>query len=145
MKAETWKLLDELFAETPILRAEHVDQDEIEMAENDLGVRLDNDYKEFIARYGGAIVGPYRVFGLRRAAPMSKPESSFVAITRNFRRQVWPGVSDWVVFSSDHAGNPVGLSVTGEVWVSDHDSRAIQLIAPSFESYIRIVCLNLPN
>src|SRR2546426_5591475 len=145
MKDETWRALDETFADTPILRAEGVASDEIAAAELQVGVTLSADYKEFIHRYGGAIVGPYPVFGLRKAAPMGNGEESFIEVTRHFRRQRWPGVEQWAVISIDHAGNPIGLDANGKAWISDHDARAVQIIADNFEHYVRKRCLKIPS
>jgi len=143
MKANTRQLLEELFPKTPILKAESVDAAEIAAAEAALGVSLSHDYKEFIARYGGGIVGPFPIFGLRKAAPMAKNEDSFVEVTKMFRRQGWPDVRKLAVISMDHAGNPIGIDGAGRVWISDHEARTVQVIADDFETYLRKSCLNL--
>ena len=145
MRNETWQVLDDIFSRTPILKAEEVESDEIAAAEREVGVVLADDYKEFVLRYGGAIVGPFRVFGLRKAVPMGRNEGSFVEVTNSFRRQRWPGVEKWAIISADHAGNPVGLDAEGKIWISDHDARAVQIIAANFEAYLRKQCLNLPD
>src|SRR5579859_2355423 len=72
MRNETWQALDDIFFRTPVLKAEEVDCDEIEAAEREVGIVLADDYEEFVCRYGGAIVGPFRVFGLRKAIPMGR-------------------------------------------------------------------------
>lgn len=143
MRDETWLVLDEIFSRAPVLRAEAVGPSEIAAAEAEVGIVLSSDYKDFIARYGGAIVGPFRVFGLRKAISMGKNEGSFVDITNTFRRQRWPGVDKWAVISMDHGGNPVGLDAAGKIWISDHDAGAVQIIALNFEGYLRRRCLNL--
>jgi SMI1 / KNR4 family (SUKH-1) len=99
-------------------------------------VKLAEDYKEFIRRYGGAIVGPFPIYGLREVEPMGD-ESTLLEVTKIFRQQPWPGVENWAVISMDHAGNPVGLDAEGKVWISDHDFGAIQLLAPNFEAYLQ--------
>ena len=143
MRNETWQALDELFARFPILKSEVVASSEIAAAEGSVGVALAEDYKEFIGRYGGAIVGPYRVFGLRKAPAMGRNEGSFVEVTISFWLQRWPGVEQWAIISADHAGNPIGLDAEGKIWISDHDARAVQAIAENFEAHLREVCLNL--
>jgi SMI1-KNR4 cell-wall len=143
MRKETWQVLDDRFSEAPFLRAEGVSSMEVADAEREVGVKLAEDYKEFIRRYGGAIVGPYPIFGLRKADPMGKDESTFLEVTQSFRQQHWPGVEKWAIISIDHAGNPVGLDAQGKVWISDHDAGAIQLLAPNFEGYLRKRCLKL--
>jgi hypothetical protein len=143
MRDETWQVLDDIFSRAPILKSEKVEFDEISAAEGEVGVVLSDDYKEFVHRYGGAIVGPFRVFGLRKAVPMGRNEGSFVEVTNSFRRQRWPGVEKWAIISTDQAGNPVGLDAEGKIWISDHDARAVQTIAASFEAYLRKQCLKL--
>ena len=143
MRDETWQVLDDIFSRTPILKSEEVEFDEISAAEGEVGVVLSDDYKEFVHRYGGAIVGQFRVFGLRKAVPMGRNEGSFVEVTNSFRRQRWPGVEKWAIISTDHAGNPIGLDAEGKIWISDHDARAVQTIAASFEAYLRKQCLKL--
>ena len=143
MRNETWQVLDDIFSKMPILKAEEVTSDEITAAEYMVGIVLADDYKEFVRRYGGAIVGPFRVFGLRKAVPMGRNEGSFVEVTNTFRRQQWRGVEKWVIISADHAGNPIGIDAEGKVWISDHDAQAVQIIAPNFETYLRKQCLNL--
>ena len=143
MRNETWEALDQMFREYPILRAESVGSDEIVTAGRKLGVPIPDDHKEFIHRYGGAIVGPFRIFGLRKAEPMGNGEGSFLEVTEAFRQQGWPGVEKWAVISMDHSGNPIGLDADGKIWISDHDAGAVQVIANNFESYLRNQCLKL--
>lgn len=142
MRNQTWQILDDRFSESPILRAEGVSLSEVADAEREVGVKLAEDYKEFIRRYGGAIVGPYPIFGLRNVEPMGNG-STLLEVTKSFRRQPWPGVENWAVISTDHCGNPIGLDADGKVWISDHDAGAIQLLAPNFEAYLRKRCLHL--
>lgn len=144
MRSQTWKALDDFFSEAPILKAEGVSPAEVTGAEREVGVRLAEDYKEFIRRYGGAIVGAFPIYGLRSVEPMGNWDS-FVKVTKIFRQQHWPGVEKWAVISMDHAGNPVGLDAEGKVWISDHDVLAIQLLAPDFEAYLRKWCLEMQD
>jgi len=109
------------------------------------GFHLDNDYREFIHRYGGAILGPLRIYGLRMAPPMGANEGSVFDVTLRYKRQGWPGVSEWLVISNDHAGNPIGIAADGRVWLSDHDFGEIILVAESFEGFVRKRCLELPE
>jgi SMI1/KNR4 family protein SUKH-1 len=136
MRKGTWQALEDLFSEDPILKAEPVKPTEITAAERKIGIPLAEDYKEFIRRYGGAIVGSFPIYGLRRSEPMGDDESSFLEVTKSFRQDHWPGTENWVVISTDFDGNPVGLDAEGNVWISDHDARAIQLLAPNFEGYL---------
>lgn len=141
MHADTWQRIDEMFTKHPIMRAEGVSYQEINASTAEIGIPLPDDYREFIHRYGGAIVGPFPIFGLRRATPMAKDEGSVIDVTRQFREQGWPGTDAWVVFSLDHAGNPIGLDRHGKVWISDHDARVVELLANDFEDYLCKQCL----
>lgn len=145
MRDQTWQALEDFFSEYPVLKAEPVKSAEVTAAERKIGIPLPEDYKEFIRRYGGAIVGPFSIFGLRHAEPMGDDESSFLEVTRRFREDHWPGTDKWVIISTDFDGNPVGLDAEGKVWISDHDVSAIQPLAPNFEAYLRKLCLELPD
>lgn len=142
MRQETWEKLDEMFRKHPVMKAEPVSFEEINESEARLGTPLQEDYRQFVHRYGGAIVGPFPIFGLRRAKPMGK-EESLLDMTTHFRQQKWPGVDNWVVVSIDHSGNPIGLDAEGRIWISDHDAGSVQMIAPNFEVYLRKSCLKL--
>ncbi|HEY1786988.1 MAG TPA: SMI1/KNR4 family protein [Verrucomicrobiae bacterium] len=145
MRKQTWQTLDEFFADSPELKSEKVALAEIAAAEREVGVTLAADYKEFIHRYGGAIVGRFPIFGLRRAEEMGQDDSSFLKVTKFYREQHWPGTEKWAVISTDYDGNPVGLDAEGKVWISDHDARAIQLLSSNLEMYLREWCLKLPD
>lgn len=141
MREPTWVRLDKYFTESPSLRAESVPVAEVNEAERSLAVTLPPDYREFIARFGGAILGSLPIYGLRRAEPMGRSEGSFVEVTRRFRKQGWPGVDGWVVISTDGSGNPIGLDAAGAVWISDHDAGSIERLADDFEEFITGWCL----
>ncbi len=145
MKEDTWEKLDAMFQKHSILKAEAVPLQEINESAVQIGIPLPSDYVEFIHRYGGAIVGPFPIFGLRKAKPMGNEDGSFVEVTAQFRRQRWPGTERWIVISSDHAGNPVGLDGNGQVWISDHDAGVVEVIADNFEDYLRKRCLKMPD
>jgi SMI1-KNR4 cell-wall len=136
MTLEIWNKLDEFFAKYPILRATSVGMGEVKKA---IGVDVDSYYLEFVSRYGGAIVGPYPIYGLRYAEAMEK--QTVLEVTQHYRKQNWRGVEEWLIISSDHAGNPFGLDSKGSVWISDHDFGEVKKIANSFEEFI-LWCLN---
>ena len=72
MKTDTIAELEKGFAEFPVMSAGPVPAAEIDELERAVGFPLAGDYREFIARYGGAIVGPFRIFGLRAAKAMGR-------------------------------------------------------------------------
>jgi len=107
VKHETWSAIEAIFAKHPVMKAEPVDYEQIDAAADAAGFQLPEDYREFIHRYGGAIVGPLPIIGLRQAQAMARTESSVFEVTKHFRQQGWRGVSEWLVVSVDHAGNPI--------------------------------------
>ena len=140
MNTETWQKLDELFSKYPFMKAESVDEKEISNAESRLGFTFDSDYKDFVRKYGGAIVGAYPIFGLRHAEPMDDYQWSVIDVTKSYKDEEWEGVDDWYIVSADHAGNPIGLTKEGSVYRLDHDIGIVEKMADSFEEYI-LSCL----
>lgn len=64
MMNETIERLSVELTESPVLRAESLPTiDEINHASQELGVPFDADYFEFLLKFGGAMVGPYPIFG----------------------------------------------------------------------------------
>jgi hypothetical protein len=143
MRTEILGALEAKFAKHPVLMAGPVPAVEIADLERNLGYPLPLDYKLFVERFGGAVVGPYSIFGLRASEAMGEDESSALMITRRFRDQQWPGADSWLVISMDHAGNPFGLDKDGRVWISDHDAGVVEKVAESFEGFVRSRCLKL--
>lgn len=137
MRIETIEALDALFERLPIMKAGPVSRAEVQKAFSRFRLPAAGDYQTFVESYGGAIVGPYRVFGLRRAPAMGANEGSALEVTERFVKQGWPGVENWLVISMDHSGNPIGLAADGQVWISDHDNGQVVVIAPSFETFLR--------
>ncbi|MDG3006646.1 SMI1/KNR4 family protein [Paludisphaera mucosa] len=144
MRPDTIEHLDAMFAEWPIMRASDAPSEaEITQAERQIGVHFDDDFREFLLRYGGGMVGPYPIFGLRPVEVMGIGHWSVLDVTRHYRSEGVPDVERWVVISEDHAGHPVGMDAEGAIWIHDHDFGGISAIAESFEEYLRDICLKL--
>lgn len=147
MTPDTLMRLEHEFSEFPIMRAQSVpNAEEVEKASRTIGIPFTDDYRGFLLRYGGAVVGPYPIFGLRPCEARDNAWS-VLDMTKRYRVDYEQAgidcVSQWVVFSEDHAGNPVGFDATGEVWIFDHDFGGLHHEAPSFEAYLRHKCLGL--
>jgi hypothetical protein len=146
MISDTKERLDERFAESPIMRASDSPPDaEIDEAAQALGVSFDSDYREFVKLYGGAMVGPYPIFGLRPVEVMDDELWSVVTVTERFRDMKLAEIAEWYIVSEDHSGNPVGVDAEGKVWIYDHDFGGPTVIASSFEAYLRTQCLGLSD
>ena len=143
MKATTWEAIDSQHREFPQSRASGVSDAEIRDAADRLGILFPSDYSEFLVRCGGGHVGSYAIAGLRRWAFAANDNWDVVAQTDAFRRQRFPGTEQWVVFTDDGSGNPIGFDAQGRIWLSDHDSAEFVGLAPSFETWLRTEVLKL--
>lgn len=144
MTNDTLERLRAKLAESPVLRADSLpSSEEIDHASHELGVPFGTDYREFLLMFGGAMIGPYPIFGLRPVEVMGDDHWSVVDVTRQYRNDGVPGSEAWVVISEDHSGNPVGMDSDGAIWIHDHDCGGIAPLAKDFEEYVRKQCLNL--
>ena len=135
------ELLDSEFAEFPVLVAGPATQQAVRQIEDFVGFPLSDSYRDFVARYGGAIVGPYSVFGSGASNAMAANESSVIEVTNRFRADNWPGSDNALVVSMDHAGNAIMLGEDGKIVCYDHDAGETDILAPTFERFIIDWCL----
>lgn len=134
MKSKTIFRLKKRFLESPILMGGPVPSSEIDLAEKHIGLKFPSDYREFIERFGGAMVGSLPVLGLRQAEVMG--DDSVVSATETFLADHWFPTAEWIVISIDLGGNPIGLNSKGEVWCSDHDFGEITMLCASFDEFL---------
>ncbi len=87
------------------------------------------------------MVGAYPIFGVRQAEVMGNDGWSVEEMTKRFRSEGWDGTADWYIVSMDGAGNPIGISTDGRVWISDHDVGEVSVVASDFETFIAQQCL----
>ena len=143
MMEETWERLDKDFRRWLQAKATPVDAAEFDKAMLSY-VPIDRDYREFVLRYGGAIVGPNPIYGLRKPEFMGTVDGRATApeVTQWFRGKNWAGIDQWLIFSIDQGGNPIGFATDGTVWLSDQtDFRQVLQIASDFEDYLLKWCL----
>lgn len=143
MKLETLNKLVDFFGQWRFMQGGSVTSDDLRAAAQALGVQFSPDYCQFVERFGGAIVGPYPIYGLKRAEPMDAKLWSVVQVTNHFRSQQWPGLGSAYVISMDHAGNPIWIDSEGVLRSFDHDSGEYLVISPDLESYL-VKCLGHP-
>lgn len=144
MNRETITQLTDKLSESPILRAESLPSAaEIDDASREIGVPFSSDYRDFLLMFGAAMVGPYPIYGLRPVEVMGDDSWSVIAMTKQSRQDKVPEANGWVIVSSDHAGNPVGMDRDGAIWIHDHDFGGVARLAKNFEEYLRVRCLGL--
>lgn len=136
----TWKLLDEEFNRFPALKGGEVPFEEIDAASDAIGISFPQEYRDFIRRYGSAIVGSFPIFGLRPIDALGN-QWSVIDTNRYYRRQQWIGVESWLIVSADLSGNPIGIDTQGVVWLSDHDYGSIEELARTFEEFLLRHCV----
>ncbi|MGC4002693.1 MAG: SMI1/KNR4 family protein [Pirellulales bacterium] len=146
MNQETTIRLAEKHSGLSFLRAETLpDSAEIDDASNEIGIPFSSDYRSFLLTFGAAIVGPYPIYGLRPVEVMGDDSWSVVEMTKQFRAEGVASAHEWIIFSSDHAGNPVGMDRVGKIWIYDHDFGGVAPAAENFEEYLRIWCLGIKD
>lgn len=146
MDNTTWKRISDRFQRWPEDAASPVEASEFASAVKGFEPNIDPDYRQFVLMYGGGFAGPNPIYGLRRTATMGIIGGASTApdITRWFRSKRWPGVDEWLIFSIDPGGNPVGFAKDHTVWLSDQtDFKQIVQIASNFEDYLLKWCLRL--
>lgn len=143
MTIEMFAVLDSKFDRHPALATGPTNPERIEELEQFAGFRLPSAYKEFVRRYGGAIVGSYPVFGIGASEIRGAKDGSAIQVTERFRFDRWPGTEVALVVSIDHAGNPITMDRGGAVSRFDHDSGTSEKLASSFEDFVLHWCLKV--
>ena len=135
MKEATWKALEEQFSRFPVMRGIGGTADAVRAAQDALGSQFHPDYRDFLYRYGSAMVGAHAVYGVEQVTTLGS-DWSVVALSQRFRKDGWPGVANWYVISSSGDGSPIGIANDGSVWISDHLTGVVRQLAPSFEDFL---------
>lgn len=136
MSAELWRSLDRLFAAFPLMRGSGAAEAAVDRSELALGLTFSPAYREFLRKYGAAMVKSWPVMGLSQVEVMGDDWWNVVDVTLHFRREDWPGARAWYVVSIDGSGNPIGADDQGRIWISDHDADQISLVAPDFRTWL---------
>lgn len=115
--------------------------EKLKEAENNLGLNLPKNYKDFLLNYGCGLCGQVEVFGLGDLNEMKKhyylPKSSFVEETLEFREYYGGEYTDFIVIGQDGCGNYILLNVNNELVISpDHNFGGVYTLANNFEEYL---------
>jgi len=146
MDEATWKSIEDRFEQWPKDRASPIEASEFDSAMAAFELNIDPDYRRFVVLFGAGFVGPNPIYGLRTTKWMGAIGGKTTApdITQWFRDKRWPGTEDWLIFSVDQGGNPVGFARDRTVWLSDQtDFKQIVQIASGFEDYLLKWCLKV--
>lgn len=110
---------------------------EIEEAEKELGVKLPEDYKEYLHLYGSGGTPMYQVAGLRTALFQPVTEHTFIELTKNLRPQLPKKFQKMIIIAVDYDANPIGF-FPGEsaIFVVDHHMNNQKVVsAKNFEEF----------
>ncbi len=93
----------------------------------------DEDYAEFVGRWGGCFVG-VEVHVWDNARLVGR--ETCVELT-TWARESYGPVIDGLVFADDGCGNPIWIAADGTIRLADHDrGGAVTRLAPSFRSLL---------
>ena len=135
MKVEILNAIDEEFVMCPEAFGGPLTIEEVNQAEDELKVKLPEDYKEFLLKYGSGAVGEAIVLGLKEAEFVATP--SFVEKSLHFRKVLPKGYENFTAIGIDGAGNPIGfISPKTEIITFDFNFGGKEIIAESFEEYL---------
>ncbi|UOQ50876.1 SMI1/KNR4 family protein [Hymenobacter cellulosivorans] len=109
-----------------------------QLADAEVQLQLDPDYREFLALFGASYVG-VPVYGFN-ACPML-PDTTVIQLTLEFRKAYavdarWPILAQSCVLTTTGSGDPVILDPAGKVRVYYHDSHEEETLADSFADFI---------
>lgn len=114
-------------------------EEEIEAAQQELGIRFHEDYVQFIRTFGGAYIG-LPVYAFSNGSSIGN--RTIVDMTLYFREELkeQPPFAELLptsyVVSMDGLGDPIIIDQAGKVFLCFPHSGEIKLLAESFEALI---------
>ena len=113
---------------------------EIVAAEKETNTEFSSSYKYYLKEFGGGAPTCFQVYGIKKERKDYPDRYTVTGMTNHYRHeQNWPGTHEWYVVCSDHDGNPYGVDKDGKVWISDHDTQEIILVADDFEEFLYLL------
>lgn len=138
MEEELMKRIEYFLEKHPELKGIPATPKEIVKAEEELQIKLDDDYKEFIKRFGGSYAG-IAIHAFSTGASLGN--ETIIHLT-NWCRESFEGdefspeINKSLIFSDDGSGNPIAINANGEVVIYYHDSGDKEVLSKSFGSFV---------
>jgi len=136
------KKLEDYFSreENKLFIGQPVENKVIESAEKQLNVKFDNDYKEFITRFGGSYIG-LPIYAFNNCEMLSN--ETVIDLTLDFRGTYlvdnrFPLIQESYVISMSGNGDPVIISPHGKVEIYYHDNNEKEILADSFQELLQM-------
>ncbi|QXH48217.1 SMI1/KNR4 family protein [Pseudomonas xanthosomatis] len=130
------KLL-QLFNDHPDLMGKPATDEQIEAAQQALGITFHPDYVEFIKLFGGAF-GGVDIHAFENGSMLGK--TTVTELTERFRDRYdtsgLPELHDALAISDDGSGNPILMNSQGQLYLYLHDEGEVELLAPSLEALL---------
>jgi cell wall assembly regulator SMI1 len=138
MKEELMKRIEYFLEKHPELKGVPATLNEIAKAEEELQIKLDDDYKEFIKRFGGSYAG-IAIHAFSNGSSMGN--ETIINLTNCCREsfeedEFSPEINKSLIFSDDGTGNPIAINANGEVVIYYHDSGEKEILSKSFGSFV---------
>jgi cell wall assembly regulator SMI1 len=138
MKEELVNRLNDFLGKNPNLMGKPASIEEIENAERKLGIKMHDDYKEFIQIFGGAYAG-LAIHAFSNGSSVGS--ETVVELTSRSRElfndsNVFPEINQCYVIADDGSGNPIAISENGEILLFDYDTEEKRVLSESFEKFI---------
>jgi len=138
MKDELMKRIERFLERHPELKGTPATTQQIEKAEEKLQIAFDDDYTEFITRFGGSYAG----IGIHAFSNASAMGNETVFDLTSWCRKSFEGgefsseLNKSLVFSDDGSGNPIVINEKGIIIIYFHDSGEKEILSESFECFI---------
>ena len=133
MKSETLSKLEFFFKNFSVAMGKASSLAQIESSEESLKLKFVEDYKIFVQRFGGCVIGTKPVYGFENSEMLD--EATVVDLTEEYRKTEG-GNYTWLIIGFDLAGNYIGIDEGGKIMMYDHDFGKMVILAESFEEYV---------
>jgi len=140
MKKETVGRISNFLARHQIKRGSLATDEEIKSIEKSLGFTLNDQYIDFVKKFGGTYAG-LGIHFINNNPEIGK--STVIEKTKWFRQSINnEKYSKCLVFSDDGAGNFIFLNENGNVMIYYHDSGDVDFLYESFEHMFDFINLD---
>lgn len=127
------KELSSYFSSNPILQGVATTEAEVDLIEDKLNIKLDDDFKTFTTTFGGCLIRDYQIYGFRNSDFLG--DDTIIDINMQFSGFL-ENYENSMVIGTDGWGNPVFINDGNKVLMFDHDENKEVVMAESFSAYL---------